>query len=513
LKMDTYAQSKNYLQLNMSTGISTPMPKFRFQPMFAGLGSYYEGGFDYFFGRVGLTTSGGIVYHPTDRLFKNFINTRYNASANQILSSKWETTYGLLGLVYKLGKNKLEFDITGKVGVSQISVPAMAYVKSFEQSSLELFSFYGETKNQWQPTWSSGVRIAYKLSDLAGLQLKGEFIGSTNSKKSLYTNSYVDIQDRNKNGSLENAEYFESPKYTSTGNINMQAVNIGIGLVFQLERPSPTPAKRMFAEIPEEDRPDLEKEVLVNEGIAIDAHTPKKAEPKSDIINTLKIEEEVKPVQVQTTPFVKISEDLVSKSSDYIAPESTYDAEGANFLYKAGESYFAGNDFESAMPCFNKLKADPLYPHAKYMFAMTLSEMGNCDEAKKEYEEFESNYIGDDARTFKIIFKSRIEKCKTILKPNHEDIVAGNIANGVSYKIQFIAMKQSNATFPKLAGMNDIGNEFLPASGIYRYNLETYFDLDHATKDMYKVRQMGFRDAFIAVYNDGKRVDTLHHAK
>jgi hypothetical protein len=147
------------------------------------------------------------------------------------------------------------------------------------------------------------------------------------------------------------------------------------------------------------------------------------------------------------------------------------------------------------------------------MFAMTLSSMGNCTEAIKEFDDFSKKFDGSDFRTLEIIFKSQLERCKQILLPDHETIVAGNMAEGISYKIQFIATSKSDATFPKLATINEIGKEFLKSRNIFRYNLETYYDLDHAQKDMYKVRKMGFPDAFIAMYQDGERVNTLYHAK
>ena len=55
-------------------------------------------------------------------------------------------------------------------------------------------------------------------------------------------------------------------------------------------------------------------------------------------------------------------------TNNFVAAEAEYDKDVAEFLYKAGESYFAANDFDNAMSCFNKLKADPIYPMAQYMF-------------------------------------------------------------------------------------------------------------------------------------------------
>ncbi len=211
-------------------------------------------------------------------------------------------------------------------------------------------------------------------------------------------------------------------------------------------------------------------------------------------------------------------------ATTYDAPESTYDEEAAEFLYKAGESYFATNDFENAMPCFNKLKADPKYPRAKYMFALSLCSMGNCAEARKEYSEFAKTYKGEDKRTLEIIFASHAERCRLSgrLIPPSEMASQNNKGNGtadkeaktgLTYKIQFIAMKKANADFPRLVNIGDISTEFFPNKSVYRYTLGGYDDITVASKDIYKVRKMGFRDAFLAVYENGVRVNTLYHAK
>ncbi|HMR89617.1 MAG TPA: hypothetical protein PKD51_15760, partial [Saprospiraceae bacterium] len=84
---------------------------------------------------------------------------------------------------------------------------------------------------------------------------------------------------------------------------------------------------------------------------------------------------------------------------------------------------------------------------------------------------------------------------------------------GLTYKIQFIAMKKANADFPRLVNIGDISTEFFPNKSVYRYTLGGYDDITVASKDIYKVRKMGFRDAFLAVYENGVRVNTLYHAK
>jgi hypothetical protein len=74
-------------------------------------------------------------------------------------------------------------------------------------------------------------------------------------------------------------------------------------------------------------------------------------------------------------------------------------------------------------------------------------------------------------------------------------------------------MKKPNATFPKLVEVGDISTEFFPNMSVYRYTLTGYKDINMAAADVYKVRKLGFRDAFVAVYENGIRVNTLYHSK
>jgi hypothetical protein len=147
------------------------------------------------------------------------------------------------------------------------------------------------------------------------------------------------------------------------------------------------------------------------------------------------------------------------------------------------------------------------------MFAMTLSSMGNCDEAMSEFKAFKESYTASDARTLEIIFKSHLERCKKVPVIPMKENATHNMANGLSYKIQFIAMRQAGAKFPRLANINEVKTEFVTSSKVYRYNLETYYELKQAVADMQQVRSLGFPDAFIAVYQDNTRVNTLYHAR
>ena len=66
-------------------------------------------------------------------------------------------------------------------------------------------------------------------------------------------------------------------------------------------------------------------------------------------------------------------------TNNFVAAEAEYDKDAAEFLYKQENHTLLPMTFDNAMSCFNKLKADPIYPMAQYMFSLSLSALGNCE--------------------------------------------------------------------------------------------------------------------------------------
>lgn len=521
------AQENRFLQLEVNGGISEPMGAFRSQEMFSGTGRSIGGGFDYFFGKFGLGFNAGIFDNNSEQAFSDYMYHKFLERPSVKQDNKWKTKFGMFGPIFKIGIKKFEFDIYLRGGYSQIQVPDLLFTKSFFNQSYEVYRF-GGVSNDWQFAWSSGMKFIYKLTNQLGIQARADYFATTYLSEVAYEKSFRDASDGNKNGAIDDAEYFESRRISSSNNLNLSVVNLNLGLLFQLGRAKQQAATQMVppmaVELQDvnitEELPLSTPEVETDTNRDIALPTPIIAQDTTELV-IVNAEEGLKQVE----PQKEIVEELVEiPATTYDAPESTYDEEAAEFLYKAGESYFATNDFENAMPCFNKLKADPKYPRAKYMFALSLCSMGNCAEARKEYNEFAKTYKGEDKRTLEIIFASHAERCRLSgrLIPPSEIASQNNKGNattdkeaktGLTYKIQFIAMKKANADFPRLVNIGDISTEFFPNKSVYRYTLGGYDDITVASKDIYKVRKMGFRDAFLAVYENGVRVNTLYHAK
>lgn len=543
------AQSNRYLQLDLNGGASLPIGAFNDEHMFAGKGLHFGGGFDYFFNKtIGFGFSGGYFTNESENLFRDYINHKYFEYPAQNNMQSWNTKYVLFGPTYKVSLKKFEFDLFVKGGLSQIQVPNLIFNKRFFNQSYEVYQFSGASKD-WQYAWTAGTRIIYKVNHWLGVQAKADYFATQYMSKVNYDYTYRNATDGNRNGIIEDSEYFESQKINTSKSAELSALNVNMGIIIQLGRTYHKNIK-MVPELPEEALTDdtllptltdstylVEQTIPTNtvEPIAIPAETIEETETKNVVVTKTTMEPEI--------PLVNANEEAESKKAEeerkilepvnmpvttYDAPESTYDAEAAEFLHKAGESYFAANDFENALPCFNKLKADPNYPRAKYMFALSLCAMGNCEEGKREYKDFAKTYKETDSRTLEIIFASQFEKCALGNKAKAKSSALPKVQNATTqtndgaktkttlakeYRIQFIAIKKPNASFPGVAKVGTVETEFFPNKSVYRYTLADYQSVNAAADDLAKVRKMGFRDAFIAVYENGQRVNTIYHKR
>jgi tetratricopeptide (TPR) repeat protein len=541
--VSSFGQSK-FIQLDLNGGISKPIGSFSQNFMFAGQGYHGGAGFDYFFKNFGIGISGGYFTNPSNASFKTFIEQKYLETPSSIdKNQNWNTKYIMAGPTYKLKFGRFEWDFYVRAGVSQLRVPDLIFSKMFFGQAYEIYHFRGTTQD-YQFAWNGGSRLIFKINQWLGLQAQANYFSTKYVSDVAYSYSYRNVSDANRNGVMEDGEYFESEKLKSSGKTDLSVLNLNMGLIFQLGRSTYSKVKMM----PDVTVPSVSATETIQPQTTNDVVTDQneKAVPESEKVSIVGSEKsseiaqtETKPkenkenvAQNEDIPIVNAAEEKSEQTDnqandlEYVkvpatsfdAPEAKYDAEAAEFLYKAGESYFAMNDFENALPCFNKLKADPNYPRSKYMFALSLCAMGNCDEGKREYKEFAKSYKENDARTLEIIFASQFEKCATTNKNKARSATIAkdssvNLGNGMEYKIQFIAIRKSDSQFPGVAKVGTVSTEYFPNKSVYRYTLNGYQQVSDAVRDLTKVRKMGFRDAFIAVYQNGVRVNTIYHKR
>lgn len=493
---------KNILQIDLSGGLNVPVGSMRETFMFAGEGYHLGSHIDFFMGQLGLGVAIGYTQNPSSELFQRHIEKKYLETIPSVNAQSWRTKYMVFGPSYRLAFKKWDVNLFAKAGISQPEAPNLMFQKYFYGQPYEIFRFKGQS-GDFQYIWNAGIRGMYNVNSWCGIMMKAEYLSTDFLSQMGYSYSYFNATDINNNGIIDDPEYGESEEIFKSGDIAISSINISAGVAFKIGRIA---TRKKVKIIPEE--------IIEVSATAPSIMSESKETPAVQPLEAEQID--VEPVTV----IPPVSEDIEQPLEEIHvadAPESRYDEEAARFLYKAGESYFAANNFDAAMACFNKLKSDPHYPRAKYMFALSQCAVGNCLDAKKEYTEFAAQYNESDSRTLEVIFASHLERCKQgdllVNEAKKQSPDSSPAVKTKEYRVQFVAIKKSDATFPKVAQIGTIVTEFFPNKTLYRYTLDGYQTLNVALEDMKAVRRLGFKDAFIAVYENGIRTKTLYHAR
>ena len=526
-----FAQNNEYLQTDLTGGYTNAFRDFAKAPVYMGSGFNASLSLDYFFRSFGIGVDGGYFRNNTGSHFNTFIQQRYLEANPAIRTRPAESKFLLVGPSLKFKTGRLELDFYAKVGMVQSNPAEAIFSKIFTNQSFPIFTLSGD-KDKWFGAWSAGSRLIFKISENAGIQLKSNIFSTEGLNRIKYTQTFSDAYDTNGNGRIDDSEYFESRVLENDFSSYINNYNLNAGIIFQLGKSSKSEVIQMMPDFLYQADTEVFPEDM--------------AESTPDTLNE----------QVSLSDQTLTADEYTTITpDDYVAtPDVTdYDELAAHFLYKAGQSYFAANDFENAVACFNKLKADPVYPMAKYMFALSLASMGNCETSFAEYRDFAKNYSGEDAGVLSTVYASHLERCKKPgLTKTHTDVPQSSpvdekakslnyqyemkarevsekqsitlistpdekpvskVAESHSFRVQFIALKKPDYRFPKLYEIGEINTEYFPERSMYRYTLGPFSDTESATASMRLMRKMGFKDAFVAEYHNGVRINTLHHSK
>ena len=530
----TVGAQKPYFQVQASGGYTLPLMDMQEADHFCGDGWNGNLGFGMFFGKFGIMARGGYQHLAASPSFKDFVGNKYKDNVTGADGQNWRNAFGMIGPVVKFSFGKLDADIFAQIGMSKLTVPSLVYTRRFFGQQTEIANYAGQNQ-ELIPFWTTGLSLHYRVSRSVGVYVEPSFLTNQFLSNTATVFRYVNAHDINNNGFIDDVEFTEAEIVKDVRDVVFSNLNINVGISYQLGRTEKVPVPVSMITL-EEDFPaqkELEKTQpeSKNEKAAQAVQKPEGSAMKQDAKNDV--------VMVGGA-------DKISSSQDSVAEKAKYDESEARFLYKAGELYFQNTDFENAVACFNKLKNNPDYLMAKYMFALSMCEMMNCEEAAKEFSDFEKAYTKDDAGVLYTVYKSHYEKCRKgvaeqqalVEKLNAEKEAAEKEKTAVDksaaqvnattekvdskpsssaatneYKIQFVALKISNKAFPRMENIGTIGHEYFPKKSMYRYTLGPYTSEDEAVSDMLKVRAMGFEDAFLAVYKNGARTNTLYHAR
>ena len=77
--------------------------------------------------------------------------------------------------------------------------------------------------------------------------------------------------------------------------------------------------------------------------------------------------------------------------------------------------------------------------------------------------------------------------------------------NGISFKVQFASMDKEVDAKTKFANVSDVS--FYKAGAIFKYTSGNFSSFDDATKQQAKLKELGYKDCFVAAFKNGARMD------
>ena len=99
--------------------------------------------------------------------------------------------------------------------------------------------------------------------------------------------------------------------------------------------------------------------------------------------------------------------------------------------------------------------------------------------------------------------KVAVEKKEvTPLATNTETL---NNASGIVFKVQFASVDKEVDPKQKYANVTEVW--FYKAGPMFKYTSGNYASMEAATKHQLKLKELGYKDCFVAAFNNGARMD------
>ncbi|HRO73237.1 MAG TPA: hypothetical protein PK611_06180, partial [Saprospiraceae bacterium] len=432
-----------------------------------------------------------------------------------------------------------ELDLTGKMGVSQISAPNLLYQKNDYGEVYDVYRFTRGSKD-WKLAWSTGLRAIYKLNYWMGVQGKLDYWSTMGLNSVNYSYRYRDVIDLDRNGHLDSEEFHYAGIVSKAQTTAVNVLNLDLGLVFQIGNIYRNTRNNISMDLIDAVLDDEEK--LNSDSILLSQQNINVISTDTSDVAVLKSKVEQTGVMgkdsINNTTDARDS--IESQHVNMVAKDNV--VIGRDSINSLAEIHFSMTDYNKAAEYYNLLKDDPEYPRSRYMYALSLSFNGQCDEARKEFKQFMREYTGSDKRSLEVLFVSQFENCTSVARKiksgkvvssetskksesgMNTDILVTDATKATEstdkkvsevaereYQVQFIAIHKAGVIFQSMLKMGSVNIEFIKDKKLYRYSLTGYQYLEEAVKDLQKVRSMGYSDAFIAMYQNGKRMDTMYH--
>lgn len=131
------------------------------------------------------------------------------------------------------------------------------------------------------------------------------------------------------------------------------------------------------------------------------------------------------------------------------------------------------------------------------------------EEKEQKHSSTEKDDVTEDVKTeIKPEIKTNEpKKDSVIIEPVKDEpvVYVKPVVNNIVFKVQVLSSdKKIAVNSSSFKGLENI-NEFY-SDGIYRYNVTEAYTIDDASKNLESIKTLGYKDAFVVAYNNGKKI-------
>lgn len=169
------AQNKG-LDFDLNGGIASPQIPFVKDTALMSSGTQINGGLNYLGKQFGLGINTGYTKNPLDPSAIQQLASLPSGKDLQFTRQHWESLYGAVGPVFRLGATDLlDWQLSSQLGLQRVQLPTLGKItKANSASQNQLISGIGNDP-VWQGFWSVGTRLKFQLSRRLGLSLHASY--------------------------------------------------------------------------------------------------------------------------------------------------------------------------------------------------------------------------------------------------------------------------------------------------------------------------------------------------
>ena len=152
--------------------------------------------------------------------------------------------------------------------------------------------------------------------------------------------------------------------------------------------------------------------------------------------------------------------------------------------------------------------ADVNLKNKNYKEALGLYQKAN--DIKSNSDEYATKKMTEISGILKKTEDDKVAVEKKEVTPLTTNTEALNNASGIVFKVQFASVDKEVDPKQKYANVSDVS--FYKAGPMFKYTSGNYASMEAATKHQLKLKELGYKDCFVAAFNNGARMD-INEAK